>query len=197
MIRPNWLKNKLKSRRMIQGVLNDKHVRWEPTSSALALAALITAGVGTSLSAYGMYQQAESAKAAASASEDIAAANAEAARSKAAYEEELQRDKLKTIMGQQRSRYAAAGVGINTGSPLLMLQETAAEGEKEALAIRWGGEVNAANYLNQGIMAGYEGEQAYTAGMLSAGSTFLTGLGQSGMTYYQYKNNLGPFAKTG
>jgi hypothetical protein len=76
-----------------------------------------------------------------------------------------------------------------------MLQETAAEGEKEALAIRYGGDVSAANYLNQASLAEYKGEQAYTAGVLSAGSTFLTGLGSTGTSYYQYKNKLGPFAK--
>ncbi len=170
----------------MQAVLNDKHVRWDP--GTLAIAALVTAGVGTGMSAYGQYKQGEAAKAAGSAAEDVAAANAEAIRDKAAYEEEIQRDKLKKIMGRQRTLYAKAGVNIDEGSPLLALMQSAEEGERDAQAIRYGGEVNAAQQLNQGRMAAFQGEQAYQAGIMSAGSTFLTGLGNAGMGYGKVKN---------
>ncbi len=155
---------------------------------ALPIIAMAVSAAGAAMSAYGQYRQGEAAKAAGSAAEDIAAANAEAIEKKTTYEEEMQRDKLKKIMGRQRALYAKAGVNINEGSPLLMLMETAEEGERDVQAIRYTGEVNRATALNQGRMAAFQGEQSYNAGMISAGSTFLTGLGQSGMSYAKFKN---------
>ena len=55
------------------------------------------------------------------------------ARQEGKYEEAASRERLKKLMGTQRSLYAKAGVDISSGSPLLMLAETAAEGEMEAL----------------------------------------------------------------
>lgn len=150
---------------------------------SLALAALITAGVGTGLSAYGMYRQGESAKAAAGFNEDVAAANAEAARSKAAYEEEVQREKLKRMMGRTRALYAKAGVNLDEGSPLLSLMQQTEEAERDAQAIRYNGDVAATQALNQGRLAAFQGNQAYQAGMIGAGSTFLTGMGKAMMSY--------------
>jgi hypothetical protein len=160
---------------------------------SLPVIAMAVMGIGTAVSAYGQYRQGQAAKAAGDLAEEVSIANAEAARTKAAYEEAIQRDKLKKLMGRTRTLYAKAGVDISEGSPLLMLMEQAEEGERDAQAIRYGGEVNAASSLNQGIMAGYQGEQAYNAGMISAGSTFLTGLGQTGIAGYQYKKKIGPF----
>ncbi len=153
----------------------------------MAPAAIALVAIGSAMSAYGQYRQGEAAKAAGSFNEDVAAANAEAARKKAAYEEEIQRDKLKKIMGRQRTLYAKAGVNIDEGSPLLMLMETAEEAERDAQAIRYGGDVAATQMLNQGRMAAFQGEQAYKAGMIGAGSTFLTGLGSAMMGYAKLK----------
>jgi hypothetical protein len=60
------------------------------------------------------------------------------------------------------------------------MEETASEGEKEALAIRTGAQ-------EQSSLLRFYGSNAKTAGYIGAGSTLLTGLGQTGMSYAAYR----------
>jgi hypothetical protein len=80
------------------------------------------------------------------------------------------RTRLRKLLASQRTLYAKAGVDIASGSPLMTLASTAAEGEREALSIRYGGQETAAQQR-------FYGRQARRAGTIRATSTFLTGLG--------------------
>lgn len=72
------------------------------------------------------------------------------------------------LLGHQRAVTAAQGSTME-GSPLMVLEDTAAEAELEALHIREGGEANAAALIKQG-------KAAQTAGYMDAGSTLLSGV---------------------
>ena len=118
---------------------------------------------GVYMSAMGKYQEGKQAKQA----HDY---NAEVAEQEAAYKEKESRLRFKRIIGRQLSLYAKAGVDISTGSPLLIMSQTAAEGELEALNIRYAGE-NLAN------MERWYGKRAKRAGKIAAWSTLLAGGG--------------------
>jgi len=96
---------------------------------------------------------------------------------KSAQEEKASREKTRKLLGTQRALFAKAGVDISEGSPLLIMAETAREGEEEALAIRRGGKEEAR-------LERFYGRQAKKAGRMRGISTFLTGLGQTGLGFY-------------
>jgi hypothetical protein len=125
---------------------------------------------GVYMSAVGKYQEGKTQKRA----HDY---NAERAEEKAAYEEEQSRLRWKRLIGQQQALYAKAGVDISSGSPLLIMSQTAAEGELEALNIRYAGE-------NEAQMQRWYGKRAMQAAKLAAWSTLLTGGGGFAASQY-------------
>ena len=137
---------------------------------ALPYILLGASAIGTVFSARAQYQ-------AGAAEEAGREYTAQITERKAAQEELASREKLRKLMAGQRALYAKAGVDISSGSPLLVLAETAAEGEKEALAIRAGG-------LEEAELERYYGRQAGRAGKVRAAGTLLTGLGRAGAGYY-------------
>jgi hypothetical protein len=139
----------------------------------LGIVALGVSLMGTGMSAFGQYQQGQ---AQAAASEYNAAATEE----KGKYEESQARDRLRRLLGTQRALYAKAGVDITSGSPLLVMADTAAQGEQEALNIRRG-------YQTEAGIDRFYGKQYKKAGMIGAGSTFLSGLGKAGTEYASWK----------
>jgi len=151
--------------------------------AVLPLIALGASLVGTGMSAFGQYRAGQAQKGAYDYSARVAESEAGVARAGAAREEEIHRAKLQRLIGTQRALYGAAGVDIAAGSPLLTMMQTAEEGEREAEFIRYGGEVSATKKLNEARMARFYGKQASRAGAWGAGSTFLTGLGQAGLSY--------------
>jgi hypothetical protein len=80
------------------------------------------------------------------------------------------------LMGRQRSLYAKAGVDISSGSPLLVLADTAMQGAEEAERIKLSGESGAA-------IQRWSGETAAYAGKIGGISTFLTSLGTAAQKY--------------
>jgi hypothetical protein len=78
------------------------------------------------------------------------------------------------LTGKQASRYAAAGVDIASGSPLLVMAHTAAIGAKEQMSEYQAGTEQSALQRYYGKMAAWEG----TVGGISS---FLTGLTKAGM----------------
>ena len=181
------------------------------TWGAIGTGAAITAGVaGTGISTYGAIQsgQAQAAMARANANyisqvtrynAEVARRGAEAARRNAetikqAGEAEAARHRQKSsdLLARQRAAYAASGVEFE-GSPLLLMQETAARAEQDALGILYNYQVKAAEQERQawkmetgaGLteweggrqtdLQRYSGEQAATAGWLGGAASLLKG----------------------
>lgn len=138
---------------------------------------LILMGLGVGLQALGQIQQAQAARAAAEYNARVAEMNAVLAEQQAAAEEDRQRRLSYKQLSAMRAGYGAAGVSIE-GSPLDVLEESAANAELDALTIRHAGQVRATAYRQEAALERYRGKAATRAGYISAASTLLTGGGE-------------------
>jgi hypothetical protein len=129
---------------------------------------------GTALSAYGQIQQGKN-------QEKIANYNAQIQKRENVETELNARDRLRKLIGRQRTLYAKAGVDLTEGSPFMVLEDTVEQGERDAMRIRRGGKDTVAGMR-------YEGSAYKSASKINAGSTFLSGLSQMGQTAYARKN---------
>jgi hypothetical protein len=126
---------------------------------------------GTTMSAVGKYQAGKTA-------EEVGEYNARVIEDKTQQEEAASRDRLRLLMGRQRALYAKAGVDLGSGSPLLVMTETAMRGEEEAQRIRASGQGEAA-------LTRAGGESAYKSGTIGGISDFLGGVGSAAYQGYQ------------
>ena len=113
--------------------------------------------------------------------------NAIAARTKADYEEKETRQKAQKLMSTQRALYAKAGVDLSSGSPLLVLADTAAEAEEDALAVRWGGDVAVAEQKNQATLNRFYAKTAKKAGNTAMWGGIAQVAGGAASSYYGAK----------
>ncbi len=146
---------------------------------ALIAAAAVSAG--------GALYQGEQQRKAASENADIAERAALAEKNAAAYNEELHRERVRKILSTQRALYGKSGLDMS-GSPLLVMEDTAAQGELDALAIRYGGDVAAAKERSIANLSRMQGSAAATSSYFSAGSTLLS----AGSSYYGNQMKLQP-----
>lgn len=105
---------------------------------------------------------------------------ARTARQQAGAEEEASRRESRRLLGQQRAAIGQSGIGYG-GTAGLLMEDSAVQAELDALNIRYGGEQQARNLLNQaneaGVSAGILGsnaKQARNAGLLKAGTSLLS-----------------------
>lgn len=171
-----------------------------------AIASVIISAIGAGISAYSSYEQGRMASIAAQIQADaqkqqanisrlqgdlnsqINKANAEVAGQKVQLQEVLNRitekrhrDQVQKVIAMQRAGYAKAGVD-ETGTPLLMYEDTAAEGEMDALAIRYAGTSEQAETIAEGSkyklaakLASYDASREALGYMTGAGSSLLAG----------------------
>jgi hypothetical protein len=117
----------------------------------------------------------------------VAEQGAAAARDKAAYDEAMHREQVRKILSTQRALFGVSGVDM-TGSPLLVMEDTAKKSELDALAIRYGGDVAAARERSQANLSRMQGEAVKTSSYYQAGSTLLQGASN---TYGNYQKMTG------
>lgn len=148
-----------------------------PATGALATGGLFgSAGafsLGTTLGTLGTIGGVVGALSSSQAASDIARQNAALARQQAAQQERELRRKNRQILGRQRALFSKSGVQLE-GTPLLVQQETAAEGELDALNIRHSGNLRSAQFLNQARAARLRGQNALLQGVIGIGRTILT-----------------------
>jgi hypothetical protein len=130
------------------------------------VALAVVAAAGTTMSAI-------SASNAAKYNADVAEQNAIAERNRAQYEENAHRRNVQKLLSAQRALYGKANVEME-GSPLLVMEDTAGQGELDALAIRFGGDIAAAKQRSAANLARMQGSSALTSGYVSAGTSLLT-----------------------
>ncbi len=150
--------------------------------TAAASSALGIAGAVTSANA-----QAASQQSAANASDY----NAEVDRQKAAVasqqgnaNEEAQRRSAALAMGKQAAATAQSGVDLSSGSALDLYKQSATNAELDALNIRYGAQLQAQGFQQQGTLDTLSAQQArsnassaMTAGYLNAGAAALSSYG--------------------
>lgn len=130
----------------------------------------INTGVGAVTSATGAYAQYQRGQMEKQAYEY----NAQVAEEESRQQQTTSERKYAELMGRQRSLYGKAGVDITTGSPLLVLADTAMQERLEAQRIQAAGKSEAAMQRYYGRMAAYGAN-------VGAMTTFMTGLGKTAM----------------
>jgi len=143
----------------------------------------IAAVAGTAMSAMGQIQAGQSQSEWSNYNAQIAERDAQNTRNLAAFDAEQKRKETQSLIGRQKALYGKAGVTME-GSPLLLMEETASEGELDARMIEWSGSNKSERYMSEGQLSRMKGSQAKTAGYIGAGSTLLTGGAQA---YGAYK----------
>lgn len=142
-------------------------------SGAEALIALTA--VGTGFQVISAVAQGQSQASMAEYNAKVAEAQAAQVREAAAFEERRSRDSARRFLSTQRALYGASGVTVEEGSPLLVMADTAAESELDALAIRYSGSVEAARAQSQAALDRMSAQTYRQAGYLDAGASLLTG----------------------
>jgi len=156
---------------------------YDPVSPTVLLyMALASTAVAAGSAVYQGQQANKTAKYNAQVSEQ----NAIAAQQKAAYDEKLHRERVRKLLSSQKAAYGKSGVDM-AGSPLLVLQETVEQGELDALAIRYGGSIEASRNRSAATLARMEGRAARTSSYAQAGSTLLSGGSQAADRYNKAK----------
>jgi len=151
----------------------------------------VLSAIGTGASAIGQIKAGEDTKAMGEYNQEVAAQEAKAARQKAAYDIDLQRDKANRLMSMQRAAYAKAGVDFTqSGTPLDVLLQQAKDAEMDSLAIGYSGDIAVNKAINRGNIYGLQGEQAASAGKVGAIGTIFKGIGNLGYSYARGKSNL-------
>lgn len=103
-----------------------------------------------------------------------AEADAQASQQFAQFEENRHRDQLRRFRSGQRAAISASGVTLD-GSAGLLLEETAAEGEMDALAIRYSGQAQSAAARSQAATQRLRGRSYGSAGGYNVATSLLTG----------------------
>lgn len=127
---------------------------------------------GGAVSAYGQLYQGEASAAAAEFNAQIAEQNAIDSIARAKEEERRHRVMARKQIGDMRASFGASGVAME-GSPLEVMQESAANAELDALSIRHEGEARATAFRNEARLARFGGQTARTAGQIGAVSSLL------------------------
>jgi coproporphyrinogen III oxidase-like Fe-S oxidoreductase len=137
----------------------------DPISMA-AIGAGISA-IGTIAGGYAQFQQGKY-------QQKVDYANATNAQMTADQNELIQRDKASRDMASQAVALSSQGTRIDTGTPLLLMGESARNAELDALAIRNEGIQKGQAYRAEGDAAAAQGRAAYQASFLSAAGSLLS-----------------------
>jgi hypothetical protein len=136
-----------------------------PQNAGLAFAGV--GGIGSLFTGIGQIQSGQEQQAAYNYNAAIALQNAQ-------QQEQTTQAKYSALIGKQASSYAKAGVDIASGSPLLVMAHTAAQGATEEARENTAGTEEAA--LQQ-----YYGKVAAWSGMSSGIGSFLSGMSKTGL----------------
>lgn len=111
--------------------------------------------------------------------------NAAVAVQNAANQDAASKQKFAERIGTQASAYAASGVDIQSGSPLLIMAATAARGGREGEQIEEAGD-------EQSVLDRYYGKMAAFGGTLSGIGSFLNGVSSAATSYGKVLSNPTP-----
>lgn len=146
------------------------------------VASISAAGAG--YAAYGQRQAGRYEAAVANQNAGLAEKAAVDAENRGKVDEQRERMRVQSLIGQQKASFGASGVLVDSGSPLDALADTAYIGEQDALTIRrnaaleaWGLRSQAGNFRTGGQLSKLQGNYG-------AGATLLQGAGAAGGTFY-------------
>lgn len=154
-------------------------------SIGLAVAATVVTAGGQLYAADAQAEQAKYASKIATENRKQELAARDDARKRGELEQMRHWRKVSQMQGQQRAEMGAAGLDLGFGSPMDILDETAAMGFEDSTIINQntdqevrGYEIRAANYGNEAKAQKMAAKAAKTAGYISAAGTILAGASQ-------------------
>ncbi len=133
---------------------------------------------GTVVAAQAAAKQGKQAKDMAQYNAQIADRNAGIAREQAATDADAQRRHAGRVIGAARAAYGASGI-TSEGSPLDVLEMSAANAELDNRNILYKGELRAMGYDETAVLDRYRGDAALDAGYERAGSAIIMGAGKA------------------
>lgn len=101
--------------------------------------------------------------------------------------EQLERQKTSALVGHQKALLAGSGAAIGEGVTALIIEDTLATGELNALQARNNGAREAWGYETQAAQFGFEADAARQQGGVAFGASLLGGASQIAGTHQQYK----------
>lgn len=129
----------------------------------------------SAVGAVGSIQEGRAQKGMAEYNADVYEQNAVAATNKAAFDATRQREVARKILSSHRATWGASGVTVNSGSPLLDMEELAAEAELDAQAIEYTGKIESMQGRSKAALSRLQGKQAETSSYFKAGTSLLGG----------------------
>lgn len=153
---------------------------------AMATAAAVAAAASEAVSGYAAYQQGKAEKKANDTNAEILRRNAMQKRLETSINEDTLRQQNRRKLSAARAAAAESGLSDSETMTEALAQE-AAVNEQNALDLRWQGESEASNFLNQanlqnyyGKMAKANGKNAFRMGLVNGG---LNGIATFGSLY--------------
>jgi hypothetical protein len=156
-------------------------------STVIGIISLVAGLAGSASAANSQRQAAEAESKAYEYNAQLKEQDANQSKQKAMWEESISREQSRDLISKQRVMYAKSGVDISEGSPLLVTASSAEDAEKDALAIRWAGDVDYTQGINESKLLRFYGRNAEKTGKTQANATMLQGIGNAGMAYGQGK----------
>jgi hypothetical protein len=138
-------------------------------------AALIIMAVSAIVSATMAAKQGEAQQEASEFNAKVAEQNAKASQDKADYDEQMQRQKARLLMGSQIAAYSASGGDVSEGTPLDVIARQALDSEREAIAIKYSGAVAKSQALSEATGQRISGQNYKAAGQAQAVGSILKG----------------------
>jgi len=151
--------------------------------STIAMASLAVSAIGVGVSAMGQAQQGKATNTIAQRNAQIQLRDAEIAKQNAEFNasmKEKQDDQRRRAM---IAKQGGSGVVAMEGTNLVALAEQEFIDDMNAQLIRRGGQIQAQGLQDQAVLTSASGTIARKAGMVGAGSSLLTGVGQMGLEY--------------
>lgn len=145
------------------------------------VALTIASALGSLYQGYTQQQAANAQAAAAEQNARIASQQAHDAVTRGGIQEGKMRRDLRKLLGKQAANAGASGVTLNSGSitdarlsSIDAMERDIDVNEMNAQRERWGYDVQAVNYMNQASAARAAGSNAWTAGVIGAGTSLLS-----------------------
>ncbi len=148
----------------------------------IAVIGAVASAAATVAEGYAQYQQGKSEKKAYDTNAEILRRNAAQKRLETSMNEDLVRSENRRRVSAARAAMGEAGM-LDSATAIGALGQMAAQEEQNALNLRFAGESEASNYMNQALLQNYYGKVAKANGKNAFKMSFLTG-GMNGLSTY-------------
>ena len=143
--------------------------------------------VGTGISAYGMYEQGQSAKKAGEYNAEMNQRAADDALQRGSIDAARVKENTRKLISSQIAASGASGFDSSTGTPLDLSVEAKGYGELDALTTINNAQRQASGLEAQATLDRFQGSASARAGTMGAAGTLISG---SASSYYGYKKGM-------